>query len=369
MNAKLGGMTQSQPVSKQSVAIFECESRVFTLAEVMDAAHFRGELEPLWQDLLRLLACDERAAELDLEMDESAVQEMSDTFRQDHDLITAEEAEQWLEKRGLTMEDFGDHFARRYWARTLREKVDLDRDQYLSASVERRDLLTTELLFSGEADRLAARLGWRAAAGSEDAGEPGLEAMDAERERFFTRVAIDPATLAEWLAQLGRDERWFGEMLRMEAVHRRRCAALLSAARRQRALENLRLPLTRFHLETIELDSRDAAFEALLCMREDGLSLTDVAMKGRYPVRRLEIVLEDISEALRQKFLSAAPGQILGPIERGEEFQLCRVLEKSEPDLADAKVCNRVERQIFERDFAELAAKHIRWLINVSPLL
>ena len=369
MEAKLGGMTHRQPVSKQSVAIFECESRVFTLAEVVDAAHFRGELEPLRQDLLRLLACDERAAELDLEMDESAVQEMSDAFRQDHDLITAEEAEQWLEKRGLTMEDFSDHFARRYWARTLGETVDLDWEQYVSASVERRDLLTTELLFSGEADRLAARLAWRAAQGIEDAGEPGLEAMDAERERFFTRAAIDPPTLAEWLAQLGRDERWFGEMLRMEAVHRRRCDALLSAARRHRAMENLRLPLTRFHLETIELDSRDAAFEALLCMREDGLSLTDVAMEGRYPLRRLEIVLEDISEALRQKFLSAASGQILGPIERGEEFQLCRVLEKSEPDLADAKVCNRVERQIFERDFAELAAKHIRWLINASPLL
>ena len=46
---------------------------------------------------------------------------------------------------------------------------------------------------------------------------------------------------------------------------------------RQRELGALRLPLTRFETEVIELESRDAAQEALFCVREDGMSMEEVA--------------------------------------------------------------------------------------------
>ena len=43
---------------------------------------------------------------------------------------------------------------------------------------------------------------------------------------------------------------------------------------------SLRLRLTRFEIERIELESRDAAKEALFCVREDGMSMEEVATEG-----------------------------------------------------------------------------------------
>ena len=76
-------------------------------------------------------------------------------------------------------------------------------------------------------------------------------------------------------------------------------------------LAALRLPLTRFEVETIELDSLDAAREALLCARDDGMSMEEVAAEGRYPYRHPEVLLEEIPEDLQQKFLRVNPGDIL----------------------------------------------------------
>ena len=74
------------------------------------------------------------------------------------------------------------------------------------------------------------------------------------------------------------------------------------AQAREREIAALRLPLTRFEVETIELDSLDAAREALLCVREDGMSMEEVATEGRYPYRHPEVLLEEIPEICSRNF-------------------------------------------------------------------
>src|SRR6185369_9469839 len=123
----------------------------------------------------------------------------------------------------------------------------------------------------------------------------------------------------------GRDQEWLGEALTMEAIQRRDCAALLSREACEQEVTALRLPLTRFEVETL-----DAAREALLCARDDGMSMEEVAAEGRYPYRHPEVLLEEIPEDLQQKFLSVHPGEILEPIARGDGFHICRVVGKSE---------------------------------------
>lgn len=63
---------------------------------------------------LRHVAAEERADEMEVELDESAISAAAEHFRYCHDLITAEETERWLASRGLTFEDFSDYFARQY---------------------------------------------------------------------------------------------------------------------------------------------------------------------------------------------------------------------------------------------------------------
>ena len=123
----------------------------------------------------------------------------------------------------------------------------------------------------------------------------------------------------------------------------------------------MRLPLTRIALETMEVDSLDAAREALLCVCEDGMSMSDVADDARYPYRRAEVLLEDLPGHLQQKILNVSAGDVLEPITRGDGFQVCRVIEKAEPKSGDEAVRDRAEKRILERHFSELVARHIQW--------
>ena len=112
--------------------------------------------------------------------------------------------------------------------------------------------------------------------------------------------------MPDWLNAIGRDDEWFTNALAMEALYRQTCDRLLSRQAREHEVAAMRLPLTRFELETMEVDSLDAAREALLCVRDDGMSMTEVAEEGRYPYRHAEILLEDLPEDLQQKFFSVS---------------------------------------------------------------
>ena len=61
------------------------------------------------------------------------------------------------------------------------------------------------------------------------------------------------------------------------------------------------------------------------------------------------------------------PGRGAPPLVRGDGFQLCQLIKKSEPDLADARIRARVEQHLITQHFSELAARHIRWLLFPFP--
>jgi hypothetical protein len=354
-------MFDSQTTAIDGKVIFVCRDRPFTGREVIDAALFRGELEPAWKNLLRLFAAERRADEQNLEFDDDAIDAAAEKFRYEHDLITAEETEQWLTERGLTLGDFSAYFVRHYWGDEW-EDVEAQNLDYFAAPNDMRKLLTDELILSGELDRMAERLSRRIAV-SCGAGEASVDPQLIEEQRavFFERSGVGQEELAAWLERIGRDQEWFRKALALEAIFRRDCSMLLSRRAREHEIAALRLPLTRFEVETIELDSLDAAREALLCARDDGMSMEEVAAEGRYPYRHPEVLLEEIPEDLQQKFLSVHPGEILEPIARGDGFHLCRVIGKEEPDLDDPVVKERADQRILDRHFSDLMTRHIQW--------
>ena len=115
----------------------------------------------------------ERAAVEEREADETAIDTAVQTFRYDHDLITAEETESWLAQRGLTLSDFSDYFTRHYWAEAMGAEVKGGFVGYFSAESELRDVFLAELIFSGELGRMATRLTWRLAAAAGGKTMPG----------------------------------------------------------------------------------------------------------------------------------------------------------------------------------------------------
>ena len=141
-------MSETEVTVNANKVVFLCEDRPFDYRDVIDAAYFRGELQPVWKDLLRLVAAERKADAEELELDDDAIESAAQRFRYERDLITAEETERWLAERGLTLHDFGAHFVRHYWGKRWPDAETLPVD-YLSAPNDLRDLLTNELILSG----------------------------------------------------------------------------------------------------------------------------------------------------------------------------------------------------------------------------
>jgi hypothetical protein len=350
-------MSTTESVSPHDVIVCACGTQEYTARDAMDAAIFRGEFEEKWQTFLRHVAAEGRADELELELDESAISAAAEEFRYSHDLITAEETEAWLANRGLTFDNFSDYFAREYCVGAVDEGFSPEQIGYTSAGPELRDLFVAELILSGVLEDMTMKLMWRLAARC--AGkEPTSEAIAAEKRKFLHRISVEPAELAHWLEELGRDSQWLNEMLAIEAAYGAHCDALLVPEARQRELMALRLHLTRFEIELIELESHDAAQEALFCVREDGMSMEEVATEGRYPYRRADILLGDLPEDVQQKYFSGSPGDVLEPTPHGDGFELCRIIKKVEPRLEDPSVKSRVDQRLLDHYFSDLTTKY-----------
>ena len=342
--------------------LFSVGETAYSVRDVIDAAFFRGEVAPVWNRLRGLLQSEQRAEEEGRELDDSAVDTALQAFRYDHDLITAEETEKWLADRGLTLKDFSDYFERHYWGETIGEVAEADDTEgYFSASPELHDLLIAETAMSGELDRMATRLSWRVAAATAAKEPPSNDAIERQRQEFLARFNLETAAVDEWLAGLGRDSAWLEQMLQTEATYAAEAEKVATPQARQRELGSLRLQLTVFDTEIIEFDSHDAACEALFCVRDDCMSMEQVAADGRYPFHRQQLLLEDIAPDVQQQFLSVSAGEVLEPIESGGVFRLCRVAGKSEPNPEDRAVRQRIEQRLLERHFADLVSQHVRW--------
>ena len=350
-------MSSTGSVSPYDIIVCACGTQEYTARDAIDAAVFRGELQEKWRTFLHHVAAEERADELELELDESAISIAAEEFRYRHDLITAEETETWLANRGLTFDNFSEYFARQYCVSAVEEGVSPKEIEYTSADQELCEMFVAELILSGALDDMIVRLTWRLAARCA-AKEPASEAIAAEKRKFLHRLGIEPTQVADWLEELGRDSQWLNEMLAIEAAYIGHCDSLLAPGARERELKALQLGLTRFEIELIELESHDAAKEALLCVREDGMSMEEVADEERYPYRHAEFFLEDLPADAQPKYVSVSQGNLLEPIPRGDGFELCRIIKKVEPRLEDPIVRSRIEQRLLERYFSELTTKY-----------
>src|SRR5205809_3601336 len=205
-------MPGTESVSHHDLVVCACGEQEYTGGDAIDAAIFRGELDRKWEKFLRDAAAENRADELDLDLDESAISAAAEACRYQNDLITAEETEAWLANRRLTFDDFSDYFARQYCAGAVREDISPEKVGYDSASPELRELFVADLILSGELDHMTTQLMWRLAARCAEK-EITPEAVAAEERNFLDRQGIKRAQLGNWLEKLGRDATWFNEML------------------------------------------------------------------------------------------------------------------------------------------------------------
>jgi hypothetical protein len=343
---------------REEIEVFALGGRNFTVEEILRAAQFRGEMTPHWRDLMLKLASHEHAVSQGLEPDSAAVQAKADQFRYERDLITSEETEAWLAKRGLESDHFSTHVLHSYWKEAVGDKIAVPPEP-VEADTDLRAQLTIELLLTGAFAYMARGLAWRLASflHKDPSTAHAAESIESEREQFFRRTGVETGSLADWLESVGGDETWFEEMLRLEAAYRQRAATIVTPERLTRALRSQRLGLTQFELEEIEFDAMEAAREAVLCVREDNLSMEEVARESRFPYSCREYLLEELPQEWQMPLLSTPEGGLAGPYAEGDLIRLFRVRSKTEPVITNEAIRQRLEEHLVQTYFEELCAE------------
>jgi len=134
---------------------------------------------------------------------------------------------------------------------------------------------------------------------------------------------------------------------------------VLTTERRSRKLVSIQSSLVKVEIESLQVDSEAAAREALLCVRDDGASLSEVASDSGYCAERSDIWLDTADDTLSRRLLGASQGDVVGPIHEGGRFNVYQVLRKTAPTISDPAVLERVDRIIADEFFADLCARHI----------
>jgi hypothetical protein len=100
----------------------------------------------------------------------------------------------------------------------------------------------------------------------------------------------------------------------------------------------------------------------VLCLREDGLPIEDVARDAHVEVGELSFYLEEVDAGDRSRFLAAHGGHVVGPIPVDDVHVLYYVDRKVMPAPDDPGVVSRAAQIIAERAVAAELQRRVQWL-------
>ncbi len=282
-----------------------------------------------WDDVFRDARRRDEWARLELEVREGAacldagrappaqeVRSAATAFRYERGLLAAEDLEEWLAERGLTLAGWLDH-VRRTVARERHagELEELVRAHPGGVSEER--LLTTGVCtgtFAAFARSLAAHAAVR---------RDGEE-LDAALDRFRHEVLAGDDAI-------------------------------------QKELELHRLDWVQLDLAALTFSHDEAAREAIACIRDDGLSPEDTAAMAGTSVRRLRLQLDAVEQALGAQLAAATAGDVLGPLDWLGGPTAVLVADKRMPSLDDPDTRRRAEDAAVRRAVERAIDERVRW--------
>lgn len=332
--------------------LLSTSSHTYTWLDMALAAMVSGEWSRFHHRVTRGAALAARADRLNAWPSAADVDAAATAFRYDRDLLTIDETDEWLARTGLTMELWTDVLIRD----RLRASDD---DAALDAvAVAAEDaLVRAEGICSGLFLHFTEQLAARAAVA--DALEEPVES--AVVQGIVDRVCREwPA----WLDGIAAD-RLDARLRRLAAVDagfEAVAARMADDASMAARVERSRLEWMRVDLERLSFETADAAAEAVLCVREDGMTLSDVAMEAGQPIEDVRAVLADLEEPLREVVLSAGVDTLVGPVDIEGRLTVAMVIGKMPPSLDDPLVRRRAERAIVESLGQKAIFSHVTWL-------
>jgi hypothetical protein len=278
-------------------------------------------------------------------------------------LISGADTNAWLERVGLSADEWlaflGRDVLRQQWIHELDDIL----DEYAPSARQLVDAAIAEGICSGAFEAFERTFAGRAALVLETDAALFLHATD--REDISPPVAASATQLARthahWLAMRSAAETALrlATVLRLEAAFDTLVDRIASNGRLREVVDANRLEWIRLELDTVSFPNETAAREAILCVREDGLSLSEVAALSHRAVERTTMALEDIDPRHRDLLLAAEPGRVLGPLAVEDRFDIATLVCRTVPALSDPAVATRARQTLLDGALQHAARAHV----------
>ena len=320
--------------------VFRAGSEEYRWEDVILAAKLRGDWAGLEKELRAGLACVKRLDEAGEEIDAEELGSAANDFRYERDLVAAEEAEAWLNQWNLTAEAWMDYIRRdllrRKWAGELNEIV----ARFRVSKREIDSCLQAEAVCSGHLARFAQALAARAS-------------------------AFEKAREESWMGGASPCAKSVERIHRLEAGYQRLCDHVVDSQGLKDQVGWHRLDWIRFECRYVLFSHEPMAREAALCVRDDGMGLGEVAANAKMVVYNAPLYLEAIEPSLRDRFLSAGKGALVGPLAWDKGFALFVVEDKILPTLEDPAIKRRAKESLIDNAINREIANRVKWHVRL----
>lgn len=321
--------------------VFAVDGTPYLGGDVVLAAKRWGAWTSLEEQARQGIACLRRLVDRGEALAAGDLESVAQEFRYDRNLISGQEMEAWLERWALTLDEWTDYLRRSVlrgaWADQLPHVV----AAYPPCRTEIDRCLHAEAICSGRFEGWARELAGRASAWAR-AREEGWLPEDVESgDRAQTLERIDAGF-----------QRFRDEILRPEAVREQ--------------IATHQLDWIRVDYRCAEFPTRQSAGEAALCVREDGMTLDEVAARAHVSAEDTRGCLEDLEADLRTHLVGARPGELIGPLGRGDRFVLVLVRDKALPSSEDPETCRRAEARFLQSAVDRESSGRVRWSAGIT---
>ena len=334
----------------------------FVWLDVALAAMARGEWPAFERRLSESLACAARADLEDASPSQDALDAAATAFRYERDLISAGDVNVWLERTGLTEDDWMEYLnrdlLREQWSDDLEEIL----DRFAPSARQLVAAAVAEGICSGIFDTFEQAFACRASFVLEkDAAQFQLACQRNGSPSADASVARLAQTHAHWLSMRPAADTALrlSTVLELETAFRLLADGIASNGRMSEVVDAHVVEWMQLEVDTVSFTTESAAREAIFCVREDGLTLYDVAALSHRLVGRTTVALEDVDVRHRDQLLAAEPGRLLGPLPVDGRFDVKRIVTRTTPALTDPVVAARARQALIDTALRNAARDHV----------
>lgn len=312
-----------------------------------------------------LAAMELEAAAESSRVGDDEIDAAADEFRYARHLVSAEDAELWLERWDLD----ADRWVNWIWVDLLRRRLLAEDAEALAAAAaaveadddELDEAIRTEAICSGALQRLSQRLAARVAIAGKLVEEEAAAGTAAEPDEV-PLPEIDAASLLPSFPADGLAGRLRALAALDRAFERFRALVVTPEALSAR-VRSQQADWMRISCRILVAASEDVAREAMAAIVDDGEEMAEVAADARAKLDEGTFYVEELDPGLRDRLLPAQPGELLGPIAVAGGFAVVRVLGKVLAAAGDEAIDRRAEARLMEVAVAREVDNRIAWRV------